>query len=102
MHDTNSERRLYARVPVEFTAILNGGTVEESCKVLDFSQGGVRFACAETLKISDLVDLEITGLGQFHGTVAWQEADKVGLSFCAPGSAQLSTGKSSLTGMDPF
>ena len=43
MHDTNSERRLYARVPVEFTAILNGGTVEESCKVLDFSQGGVRF-----------------------------------------------------------
>ncbi len=102
MQDTYAERRIYPRMLVEFPAILQDGIVEESCKVLDFGQGGMRVSCAENLNISDLVDLEIPGLGQFHGTVAWREADSFGMSFCAPGSANQNSGKSSVIGIDPF
>ncbi len=102
MRDTYAERRIYTRMPVEIPAILQGGIVKESCKVLDFGQGGARVACSDKLDISDSVDLEISGLGQFHGTIAWRKTDSFGVSFCAPGSTNQNADKSSLIGIDPF
>ena len=102
MQDTHAERRTYARTPVEISAVLQDGTVEETCQVLDFGQGGVRVACDENVDISHLVNLEISGLGQFRGTVAWRDAKTMGVSFCPPETEKQVRDKASLVGIDPF
>ena len=99
MKNASAERRLYTRMPVEFAAILYDDKVNEPCRILDFGQGGARIACPEGIEISETVDLTISGLGNFHGVIAWQEANTLGVTFCPPGQKP---GQSAEIGIDPF
>ena len=100
------DRRKYVRTPISAIGALISDGWEESCSVVEFSQGGAKVLTSERLAENQPIMLKIDGFGEFHCELAWQHEQRSGLRFMDPQHLSSRSAVGSLTknivGLDPF
>src|SRR5579863_3208424 len=76
-----AENRRADRKKVHWRATLETSEGRVDCQIVDISPGGSKIRLAHVLGVDTPVTLVIGDIGEFHGSVAWEESGFAGLKF---------------------